>query len=229
MKTSVIIVAAGQGERFGGEVPKPFYSLKGQPILAHVLKAFDEVDEVEEMIVVLRHDMIGEFWENWVQKFNFKKLIKTTTGGAKRADSVWNGLQQISKEHEVVLVHDAARPLIDAALIKNVIHSAHQWGGVIPGLKIKPTVKELDSDGFIVKTHNREHLWEAQTPQGFRVQLLNQAYVKAGERSADATDEAYLLEKAGMRVKVIDGDPKNIKITTQEDVSFAERWIKEWK
>jgi 2-C-methyl-D-erythritol 4-phosphate cytidylyltransferase len=229
MSSSVIVVAAGQGERFGGSIPKPFHNLNGLPILAHVLNAFDEVSEIEEIIVVLRKDMMGEAWQQWLRNFCFAKLIKTAEGGSTRADSVWSGFQQISKNCEIVLVHDAARPLVNSPLIKEVIRGAHQWGAVIPALKIKPTVKEIDAEGFITKTHDRERLREAQTPQGFRVGLLMEAFTKVGENRIKATDEALLLELAGLKVKIIEGDAKNIKITTQEDVKLAEMWVKEEK
>lgn len=221
MKTSVVIVAAGRGERFGGDIPKSFVDLNGKPMLAYSIEVFESMKEVSEIIIVTRPELIGSFWEKTFHKFDFKKIRHIIPGGATREDSVWEGLQRVSENQEVVLVHDAARPMIQFNLIEKIIAASFEWGSAIPALKVKPTLKEVDAEGFIVKTQDREHLWEAQTPQGFRVEVIRNAFEKAGRDRIKATDDAFLVEQAGGRVKIVDGDPENIKITTQEDLKWA--------
>lgn len=227
MKVSVIVVAAGKGERFGAkDVPKAFYPLMDKPLLAHVLSAFQTAKSVEEIIVALRVEMMGKGWEETMGAFNFSKLKALTEGGVTREDSVWNALQKISKDCDIVLIHDAARPLIQQGLVEKIIQTAEKCGAAIPGLKVKPTLKEVNSEGLIARTHDREHLWEAQTPQGFRMDLLRKAFEAAGEKRAQATDEACLLEWALIPVKMIEGDEENIKITTRDDLIRAEFLIR---
>ncbi|MBI1871511.1 MAG: 2-C-methyl-D-erythritol 4-phosphate cytidylyltransferase [Chlamydiae bacterium] len=224
MKISAIIVAAGKGERFGGNIPKAFFPLNRKPLLAYVLEAFNQVSDIVEIIVTLRSSLMGEFWEKQMGKFSLVKPIKLVQGGETRSDSVWNALQKVDRESEIVLIHDAARPFVTLQLISDVIEGALKWGASIPGLRVKPTIKEVNPKGFIVKTHDREKLFEAQTPQGFRVDLLKEAFKKASSTRSIATDEAFLIESQGGRVKVVEGDEKNIKITTPADLEWAE-WI----
>lgn len=226
LNASAVIVAAGRGERFKSkEIPKAFFPLCGKPILSYTLAAFEKTPEIKEIIVVLSKDFMGNFWNDFLAKYPCKKVKKIVEGGKTRADSVWAGLAQVMEN--IVLVHDAARPLIQSALISQIVHEALQSGGCIPGVKIKPTLKEVDSNGFIVKTHDREKLWEAQTPQGFKTDLIKQAYVSLKENRALATDEAFAAEKAGIKVKILEGDAKNIKITTREDLHLAELWLQD--
>ncbi len=228
MNVSVIVVAAGKGERFGAkEIPKAFYPLMRKPLLAYVLWAFEAVKEVQEIIVAARPEMIGKGWQETMGKFEFKKLKAFVEGGLTREDSVWNAFEKISSNSEIVLVHDAARPLIQSSLIQKVIASLDFCDAVIPGLKVKPTLKEVDEKGYILKTHDRERLWEAQTPQGFRKEILRKAFEQAGKNRAKATDEACLLEWMKIPVKMIEGDERNIKITTREDLKQAEFLMKE--
>jgi len=221
-----IIVAAGRGERFKSvDIPKAFFPLCGKPILSHTLSVFERTPEIKEIIVVLSKEYQGGFWEKFLKKHPCSKIKTTAEGGKTRADSVWSGLSHVSKNMKVVLVHDAARPLIQPGLISQIVQEASRSGGCIPGVKIKPTLKEVNSEGFIVKTHDREKLWEAQTPQGFQLELIMTAYLLMGENRASATDEAFAAEKAGMKVKMLEGDPRNIKITTREDLHLAELWL----
>lgn len=226
MSVSVIIVAAGMGTRFGrGYTPKAFFPLNGRPLLAHCILAFEEVDEVSEIIVTVRQEMMGKEWSNHLGSYSFKKIKEITLGGVTREDSVWAGLQMISKGTDIVLVHDGARPLIQPGLIEKVIREAQISGAAVPCLKIKPTIKEVDCEGVIVKTLPREHLWEAQTPQGFKTAILRQAFENFGQDRSLATDDAFLVEYMGGKIKVVEGDPKNIKITTPEDLQWAEMFL----
>jgi 2-C-methyl-D-erythritol 4-phosphate cytidylyltransferase len=223
---SVIIVAAGRGERFkSAEIPKAFFPLCGKPILSHTLSVFEKTPEIKEIIVVLSKEYRGSFWDDFLKEHPCSKIKTTAEGGKTRADSVWSGLSQVSKNMKIVLVHDAARPLVQPVLVSQIIQEASRSGGCIPGVKIKPTLKEVNTEGFIVKTHDREKLWEAQTPQGFQLELIMTAYLLMGENRASATDEAFAAEKAGMKVKMLEGDAQNIKITTREDLHLAELWL----
>ncbi len=228
MNVSAIIVAAGKGERFGSkEIPKAFYPLIKKPLLAYVLCAFEAVKEVQEIIVAVRSEMMDKSWQETMGKFRFEKLKTFVEGGLTREDSVWNAFEKISSNNDIVLVHDAARPLIQPSLIQKVIESLQSCDAVIPGLKIKPTLKEVNEKGYILKTHDRERLWEAQTPQGFKKDILRKAFEQAGENRAKATDEACLLEWMKIPVKMIEGNERNIKITTREDLKQAEFLMKE--
>ncbi|MBI1882726.1 MAG: 2-C-methyl-D-erythritol 4-phosphate cytidylyltransferase [Chlamydiae bacterium] len=228
MSVSAIIVAAGRGERLkGGNVPKAFFPLSGKPLLFYSLDLFCHHPEVTQVIVALRPEMMGEAWKKQFGKEIFPKNPELVLGAQRRADSVWAAFQKISRGQEIVLIHDAARPFLELSLVSSVIQAARQWGAAIPGVRLKPTVKEVGEENYILKTHDRSKLWEAQTPQGFKVELLRKAFEKAGPRRQEATDEAFLMEQMGIPVKMIEGNEKNIKITTPADLKWAEFLMKE--
>lgn len=214
---TAVIVAAGIGRRMGSEVPKQFLLLKGKPILWHTLACFQKCAAVREIVLV-----INPFWEKESRTIaaDFPKVVSIVYGGEKRQDSVWAGLKEI-KKRGLVLVHDGVRPFVSENLIEAVVEGASKWGAVVPALPAKETVKWVES-GVIKKTLPRHSIWLAQTPQGFKYEILKTAYIKAQVEALEFTDDASLVEQSGISVKVILGEPRNIKITTPEDLRWAE-------
>ena len=217
-KVSVLIVAAGEGRRFGAA--KQFALLKGETLLDRCLGTFEMDALVDEIILILpdpgkRDSLRGDY----------RKIASVVKGGARRQDSVRNGFRELRAcDEDIVLVHDGARPLVDGELINRVILEASRTGAVVPVLVLEDTVKEV-RDGSVVLTHDRSRLFRVQTPQGFRYGILNKALEVASRDGFYGTDEAMLVERAGGRVSVVDGDPRNIKITTPLDLRIAEAML----
>jgi len=218
---SAIIAAGGRGARLGGDRPKQFLSLGGRPILQRSVDAFVLSDLIADVVVALPRDLVERAPEYLRGR---SKPIAIVEGGARRQDSVANAFALVSGRADVVVIHDAARPLVSADLIRRTVDAAVEWGAAISALPATDTVKRSDADRFIVDTLPRGEIFLAQTPQAFRVDVLRDALAQAGA-SADATDEAALAERAGHRVRLIDGDPRNVKITTPDDLAAAERLI----
>ena len=212
-----IIVAAGRGVRLGGSVPKQLLELGGQTLLQRSVAAFDAHPRVDELVVVLPADLVSD-------GPNFVGPIRTTcswvAGGERRQDSVRHGFSRLSPVVDLVLVHDAARPFVDHALIDRVIAAARDVGAAVPGLAASDTVKQVDVERReVTLTLARDAIWMAQTPQGFTRDVFTR--VIALSEGDTATDEAQLAESAGDRVRVVDGDPRNVKITTAADLARA--------
>lgn len=217
MSVGVIIVAGGRGARLGAELPKQLLDLGGRSMLQRSVAAFDSHPRVKEFVVVLPADLVSKGPE---LVGGTKKNWKFAEGGLRRQDSVLNGLKALSIDTKVVLIHDAARPFVSAALIDRVIDAAAKDGAAVPAVGVSDTVKQVDIESMTVKgTLPREAVWLAQTPQGFQRVVLDRAYVK--NAGADVTDEGMLAERAGMPVTVVPGDPENMKITTPEDLCRA--------
>lgn len=199
--------------------PKAFLDLFGQPLVLRAALAFDEAPSVERIVVVVAGDQI-EAAQAMLSPL--KKECAVVAGGSRRQDSVLEGLKQAPEGFDgVVLVHDAARPLIDVALIETVVGAAQETGAALPVLPLVDTVKRL-RDGCVVETLDREELGAAQTPQGFRFDLLVSAYEAAFRDHVTLTDEAMAVERSGAPVRVVAGSPRNRKITTPEDLAWAE-------
>ena len=218
---SAIIAAGGRGARLGGDRPKQFLSLGGRPILQRSVDAFVLSDRIADVVVALPRDLVERAPEYLRGR---SKPIAIVEGGARRQDSVANAFALVSGRADVVVIHDAARPLVSADLIRRTVDAAVEWGAAISALPATDTVKRSDADRFIVDTLPRGEIFLAQTPQAFRVDVLRDALAQASA-SAEATDEAALAERAGHRVRLIDGDPRNVKITTPDDLAAAERLI----
>jgi 2-C-methyl-D-erythritol 4-phosphate cytidylyltransferase/2-C-methyl-D-erythritol 2,4-cyclodiphosphate synthase len=218
MTVGVIIVAAGRGERLGGALPKQLVDLGGRSLLQHSVRAFDGRPGVTEMVVVLPSDFVSQAAD----------LIGPTTvpvravaGGQRRQDSVRAGAEALSANIDVVLVHDAARPFVDDGVIDRVIAGTDRTGAAVPAVQARDTVKRRDgATGNVAETIARDEIWLAQTPQGFRRDVLTAAFA-AGNGSGTATDEAMLAERAGFRVAIVAGDDRNVKITTADDLMTA--------
>ena len=221
MHVSAIIAAAGQGVRLGSDRPKQFLSLGGRPILQRSVDVFMLSDRITEVVVAVPPDAV----ENVPEYLRGRsKPMQIVEGGARRQDSVARAFALVSGRADVVVIHDAARPLVSADLIRSAVDAAVEFGAAIVALPASDTVKRGGADRVIVETLPRGEMFLAQTPQAFRVGILRDALARANS-SIEATDEAALAERAGHRVRLIDGDPRNIKITTLDDLAAAERLI----
>jgi len=207
VKVACIIVAAGRGRRFG--LKKQFEQLNGKMVLEYSTSVFVDICE-DTVIVVQRQDV--DFVKN---RFPFAKVVE---GGEERMDSVYNGLKNVSCD--VVLIHDAARPLLSRKLVNSVLNKAVEFESGVPVLKIAETVKRIE-DGKIVGSVNRDKLYLAQTPQAFNYKKLKIAYDKAVAKNKNYTDEASIWEEFYGFAEYVEGDKNNIKITTKEDLELA--------
>lgn len=221
-----IIVAAGEGKRMEGFGGKQFLPLLGKPLLAHTLQAFQECQTVEKIIVVTAEEKIGFCLKQVVDKYGFSKVLAVIPGGLKRQDSVGHGLEALPKETSVVLVHDGARPLVSAELINRAVESLEGWDGAVLAVPLVDTIKKVEAGCKISQTIDRTKLYAAQTPQVFPVDVLKKAYGRAKSEGTYGTDDSYLVERAGFRVRVVVGSPDNIKVTTPIDLLVAEAIIK---
>lgn len=235
-KVIAIVPAAGLGKRFGSGANKPFQTLMGKPIVVWSLETLDAVDEIAEIIPVLKEENM-EIGIEVFEEYNLSKIRRIAPGGRKRQDSIFNGLKVVEDNDCIVLIHDGVRPLIEKAMIEETIKELLNppapplekggaggldgFDGVILGVPPKDTIKEAEN-GIIKKTLKRDSLWAIQTPQVFPYEKIFAAYEKAMKEGFYATDDAALIERYGGKIKVIMGSYRNIKITTPEDLDIAE-------
>lgn len=213
--TAALVVAAGAGKRFGE--PKQFAYLRGKPVLEWTLERFEGHPEVDAIVLVLPDERDLKHY-----RMRYPKIVGIVRGGERRQDSVWQGFRLLDAESPgIVLVHDGARPLVGADLVSRVIAAARAEGAVVPVLAVEDTLKEV-RDGRVAGTVDRTFLARAQTPQGFRFDVLRKALEAARRDRVYGTDEAALAERLGIPVATVPGDPKNIKITTPVDIGLAE-------
>lgn len=222
---TAIFPAAGASRRMGGGVNKNFLELMGEPILIRTLKTFSQVERVNFFIVVVAAQEV-ETVEKLLRSTEGLKPWLVTGGGSERQYSIANGLKILPEDAEIILVHDAARPLISARIINEVINAAEQFGGAIAAVPSKDTIKIIDAEGFVRYTPPRRELVSVQTPQGFRREILLQAYAQADAENFLGTDDASLVERLGIKIKIVTGSYENIKITTPEDLSVAESFLR---
>jgi 2-C-methyl-D-erythritol 4-phosphate cytidylyltransferase/2-C-methyl-D-erythritol 2,4-cyclodiphosphate synthase len=223
MFVSVIIAAAGSGRRLGSAVPKQMLDIGGGTMLEHSLRAFHGHHLISEIVVVLPKDRTALGFETGGVEGTPGPAVHAVAGGDRRQDSVAAAFDRVSAHADVVLIHDAARPFVSAGLIERTIAAAMTHGAAIAALQSRDTVKRVarqSGDTVIVDTIPRETVYLAQTPQGFRREVLAAA-IAVGRSGVEATDEAALAERAGYQVHVVDGDPGNLKITTEEDFEAA--------
>ncbi len=221
-----VIVAAGGSTRMGS-LDKQFASLAGRPVLAHSVAAFEAAPDVQAIIVVANPLTLNRV-QALVAEYGWRKVVAVVPGGARRQDSADHGLAALlaaaaaaAVTLDLVLVHDGARPLTPPAVIAGVIAAARRHGAAIAAVPARDTVKVADAGGRILDTPDRATLWQAQTPQGFRADLLIAAYAAAHERNLTVTDDAALLEALGIPVYLAPGDPRNLKITLPDDLRIA--------
>lgn len=221
-----IVVAAGKGTRFGGNRPKQFLGLNGAPVIVQTLRQFERCTEIESVVVVLPAEETAGF-QSLVEKFDLKKVARIVAGGGTRAQSVRNGLAAIA-EAEVVAVHDGVRPLVTPDEIDQVVRVARARGAALLVAPIGDTVKEIDNNQ-VQRTRPRQNLRRALTPQCFRLEILIRAYDALPEiesSGVEVTDDSFLVEQLGVEVVAVEGSARNIKITSQEDLMFAEAILK---
>jgi 2-C-methyl-D-erythritol 4-phosphate cytidylyltransferase len=216
-----VLAAAGRGERLGADKPKSFAALRGRPLLAESLERLEASGWIESIVVVAPPG-----WEEPVillaEELGCGKVVSSVAGGETRGESVRIGVGEVGAGAAVILVHDAARPLVSDAVIERVVTPLSQgWDGAIPGLPLVDTVKRVGDDGAIVETVDRSELRAVQTPQAFVADVLRSAVGSNNQ----ATDCAALVEAAGGRVKVVEGDPRLLKVTTPDDLALVESWL----
>jgi 2-C-methyl-D-erythritol 4-phosphate cytidylyltransferase len=227
MKIRAIVPCAGIGVRLGGEVPKPFVLLGGRPIFVRTLEVLQEIPSIEDIILVVHGPYLDDY-RKAVKSFALNKVRDVIAGGKTRGESVKKGLELMDRDTDLVLIHDGVRPLVSVRLIKRLLTAAVKNKAVISAVPVKPTIKEVNVKSMRVEhTLERSRLWEVQTPQVFNAAVIREAYRR--DPGGTATDDAALVEDMGVPVKVITGDYDNIKITTPEDVLFAEALLNRGK
>ena len=234
---SVVIVAAGKGQRMEGAagLAKQFLPIGGEPILLHTLKAFERSESVNEIVLVTRPEFRVQC-EDLIQQQHIQKVTAVVPGGKERQGSVWNGLQAAAPHTETVLIHDAVRMFVTQAMIRESVQEARKHGASVVAVPAKDTIKQviLHHDNspdhpsasleglFVEKTFDRSILWQIQTPQTFRFELIRRLHEQAAELNLQVTDDAMLAEHFGHAVKIVPGSYRNIKITTADDLLIAE-------
>ena len=219
-----VIVAAGSASRMGG-IDKVMTPLGGEPMIKRTVRAFQECDAVKYIVIVTREDLILPI-TNLCREF--PKVTAVVAGGKSRQESVGKGLNALSKDVKLAAVHDGARPLITWQLIDWVIRAANTYGAAAPAIPVKDTIKTVEG-GIVVNTPERAKLRAVQTPQVFDIDLLRGALVKAKEDGAEVTDDCSAVERLGMKIKIVEGDEKNLKVTTPMDLKIAEMLLEERK
>ena len=223
---TAVIVAAGKGRRMGTEISKQFLPLCGKEILAHSVEKFEKADNIRNIVLVTGEDSLQDV-RDMAQEYGWKKITSVVAGGKERQDSVWNGLQVVSADTEIVLIHDGVRPFVTEDILNHSIETAVEMGGCVAGVPAKDTIKVCNNENIAIATPARSTLWQVQTPQTFQKELIIQAYQKAKAEGFVGTDDASLAEYSGCSVKVIMGSYRNIKITTKEDLLIGEAFLKE--
>ena len=217
MGIDTIVPAAGQGIRFGAE--KQFYEVGGKPILIYTLQMLSLIDRIGRIILVVSRPRIKRV-RKMMEDYHIAKVKKIVAGGARRIDSVRSGLKEVRSS--LLLIHDAVRPLTSLRLVNRILDGLERYNAVIPGLPIRDTIKEVGG-GFVRRTIPRKGLYTVQTPQGFKTDLLKTALRLVPDE--DYTDEAQVLERAGLRVKIISGELTNIKVTDRKDITLFKRLL----
>lgn len=232
VKLSVIIPAAGLGQRFKQSagttlsVPKLFASLGSQPLILRVLKEFDSAPAVREMILPVEPKVAQLIRKHIFSSFKFKKPIHLVRGGKTRAESVWNALKQVSPKSDYVCIHDGARPLIKAEWLRGMLRQLNGWDGLVLGRRCVSTVKRFEPQSCeISETLMRNHLFEAETPQILKKDVLLHSYQQLGKKAMQATDDVSIVEFCGGRIKAVVCSEPNIKITTFEDLKVAKNLL----
>jgi 2-C-methyl-D-erythritol 4-phosphate cytidylyltransferase len=224
MRSSVIVVAAGSGTRTGAATAKAFLPVGGTPMLIYPLRTLTRLADVTALILVVGSDYLGRAREVLERYGPWPVTIKLACGGAQRQDSVAAGLALVEAPGELVIVHDAARPFVSLATAEACVAAAAVHGAAIVAVPARDTVK-LGDRGVITQTLDRERIWLAQTPQAFAVATLREAYAQARRERVVATDDAALVERLGVLVRIVPGESTNRKVTTPEDLQWAESYL----
>lgn len=230
IKVTAIVVAAGYGRRIGG-VYKQFLLLNDKPVVNYSLEVIEKSPEINEIILVVPSEKQEYCKQEILADGYFSKLKSVVAGGQSRQDSVYQGLQVLEskKENDIVLIHDGVRPFLTEEMISSTIAAIHRYGAVTVAVPVRDTIKEVDNQGIIIRTLDRTTIWMIQTPQAFYHFLLRKAHEKAKSEGYQATDDATLVEKIGIRPVVVMGSYDNIKITGPEDLVLAEAILRREK
>ena len=225
MRTTAIVVAAGRGTRMQSPTAKAFVPLGGIPMLVYSLRTLSSVPSVEAIVLVVPQGQRRSGASVLRDAGPWRIPVVIIPGGPERQDSVAAGLARVSPTTEFVIVHDAARPFVTPDCVQRCLAAAAADGAAVAALPVRDTVKVVDAAGRIERTLDRRRVWLAQTPQVFRAQLLRQAYASARHDAFAGTDDAALVERLGVPVRAVEGDPDNRKLTTPEDLRWAERHL----
>ena len=217
-KISAIIVAAGSSNRMGLDTNKIFLDLCGKAVIERTISAFIDIPEINEIILVTRKEFFEDF-KNILKKFYLS--IKLVEGGSSREESTFNGLLEVSNNSDFVLCHDGARPLISKKTILNVINELDNYKAVITGVKSKDTIKVVSNEFEVISTPDRRSLYNIQTPQAFSKEVILEGYKKFFKDNRFATDDSSIVENLNVKIKLVEGEYSNIKITTKEDIFYA--------
>ncbi len=221
MRTLAIVLAGGAGKRMGSSTNKQFLLLDNKPIIVHTLQVFQECRAVDGIYLVVNHKDLPIIQEEILEVYHFNKILKLVIGGRLRQDSVRNGLEAIDETYDTVIVHDAARPFVSPSFVEKSIFLMEMFDAIIPAIPVKDTIKVISKEGFVQKTLERDSLWHIQTPQTFKYDLIMKAYREGMGKKLYGYDDATFVEHLGKKVKVVEGSPYNIKITTPEDLVIA--------
>lgn len=228
-KITAIVLAAGSGSRMKSKTKKQFMEIKGKQVIWYSLFEFEK-SKVDEIILVTGKEDIDYCKKEIVEKYNLKKIKNVVAGGSERYESVYNGLKEVTGN--IVLIHDGARPLINNEIIERSIEGTIKSDACVVGVPVKDTIKRANKEGYIIDTPNRSELWITQTPQSFKTDLVKMAYKKMkeelekGNTTLNITDDAMVVEEfTTNQVRFVQGDYKNIKVTTPEDIDIAELFI----
>jgi 2-C-methyl-D-erythritol 4-phosphate cytidylyltransferase len=224
--TSAVIVAAGQGARMGPGQDKLFLEVAGLPVVGHAWLKFDRHPEVDEIIMVIREDAREQF-EQLAGQLEPEKPHALITGGAKRQDSVMNGLTAVHASCELVAIHDGARPCTSGGIISETLAAARETGAAVAARKITDTLKLADDQNHIASNVDRAHLWAVQTPQVFRLETIRAAMAAVREQGATVTDDTAACELIGQPVALVPSPDPNPKVTTPADLPWVERLLRQ--
>jgi 2-C-methyl-D-erythritol 4-phosphate cytidylyltransferase len=226
-RVCAIVVAAGRGRRMGTDINKQFLHIKDRPILYYTLKAFEDSNLVDNIVLVTAENEIDYCKTEIVDKYSLKKVKNIVKGGAERRNSVYNGLTA-SAGNDIVLIHDGARPFIDHKILEDGVRFAKEFGACSCGVVPKDTIKVKASDGFSESTLERNNLFAVQTPQCFKYDLILNCHEKADKSEINFTDDTSVVEYYGHKVYLYEGSYSNIKITTPEDLPVAEKILEKF-
>lgn len=218
MNTSAILLAGGKGTRFGGDIPKQFVKIADKIIARYTFDLFLQIKEIKQIIVVCEEEYRCHFDVD-------DPRISFALPGVRRQDSVFNGLQQVAKNIDIVCIHDTARPCIDVAIVHQAIEACKEYGASVVGVPMKNTIKEVDERGIVSRTPDRSTLWEIQTPQVISYRLLISGFDHIIKHGLTVTDDVSVVEALELPVKVVHGSYANIKVTTREDIHFVENFF----
>ena len=228
MNAAAIVLAAGEGRRIGGDTPKAYLPIAGRPLVLRTLDRMFSASAVESVVLVVAAE----------QRARCESLLRSDaalrnrrwslqTGGATRQESARRGLEQVGSDAAIVIIHDAARPFVSAGLIDRCADAAAEKQAVVVGLRVRDTIKSVSPQRWIQSTPDRSLLWEIQTPQVFKRELIVAAHERAAREGAHVTDDAMVVERTGVPVYVLEGERTNFKVTVPEDVWLAETLIRE--